>query len=99
MFLFGKKLKGVMFAVIFSLGSIPVSATYIGYDTWYDANKSPYNSEDDLMCWAAAASNILYWGNWNTPAYPSEDTVWKHFQDHWTDKGSIMEFGWDWWLN
>ena len=94
-----RKIKGIVFVAIFSLISGSAFATYIGYDTWYDTNKSSSNSEDDSMCWAAAASNILYWGDWNTPVYSSEDAVWQHFQNHWTDKGSIMEFGWNWWLN
>ena len=31
---------------------------YFGHG-WVDAEKSPTNYEDDLLCWAAAAANVL----------------------------------------
>lgn len=68
---------------------------------WFDANKTYANTEDDLMCWAAAASNILAWGNWNNglSAFPTEDAIFQHYLDHWTDEGGLPEFGWEWWIN
>ncbi len=52
-------------------GAAPVwSSTYYIYNqwggTWHDANKT--GVDDSLMCWAASASNILDWGNWDTAA-------------------------------
>ncbi|MBN1380228.1 MAG: PEP-CTERM sorting domain-containing protein [Deltaproteobacteria bacterium] len=68
---------------------------------WYDANKTVANTEDDEMCWAAAASNILAWGNWNAgmTVFSTEDAIFQHYQNHWTDDGGLMEFGWEWWIN
>jgi hypothetical protein len=63
--------------------------------TWHDAEKSPTNEEDDLMCWAAAASNILAWTGWGYPSgtsFANEDDMFGYYQDHWTDQGGIMEF-------
>lgn len=78
-------------------------ASYFVYQqwggTWQDANKSAANTEDDLMCWAAAASNVLTWGYWGTPTYNTTDKVFKHFQDHWTDNAGFANWGWKWWFN
>ena len=67
--------------------------------TWQDANKSAANTEDDLMCWAAAASNVLAWGSWGTSTYNTTDKIFKHFQDHWTDNTGVPSWAWKWWLN
>jgi len=32
---------------------------------WRDVNKSQTDDDDDYLCWAAAASNILDWGGWH----------------------------------
>lgn len=68
--------------------------------TWHDAEKSPDNGQDDLMCWAAAAANVLEWTGWADAAgiTGGTDSVFAYFQDHWTDKGGLMEFGWHWWF-
>jgi hypothetical protein len=78
---------------------LPYGDTYgVG---WFDANKTYSNGDDDLMCWAAAAANILAWGNWNyaMPAFTTEDPIFQHYQDHWSDQGGLMEFGWSWWID
>ncbi len=105
------RLKLIIFslALFISVSGISGSAfglSYYGYDdwggTWHDAEKSPTNSEDDLMCWAAAASNVLASTGWGFPAgesFSNEDDIFGYFQDHWTDQGSVMEFGWDWWFD
>ena len=70
-----------------------------------DAEKSPYNDEDDLMCWAAAAANVLDWTGWGHVddgtghVLSSADEIFGYFQDHWTDTGGLMRFGWDWWFD
>lgn len=66
---------------------------------WFDTNKTLANSNDDIMCWAASASNILSWGSWGTPAFPTEDPIFQNFQDHWSDQGGMMEYGWHWWFD
>ena len=68
--------------------------------SWVDAEKSPSNNEDDLMCWAAAASNVLEWSGWASSAGTGDtDSTFGYFQDHWTDEGSLMEFGWEWFFD
>jgi hypothetical protein len=67
--------------------------------TWHDANKTAANTEDDLMCWAAAASNVLAWGDWGTPAYNTTDKIFKHVQDHWTDNTGYPRWAWRWWFD
>lgn len=105
------KLKLIVFllALFISLWGVAGSAfglSYFGYEdwggTWHDAEKTVGNTEDDQMCWAAAASNILDWTGWGFPAgenFSNEDDVFGYFQDHWTDQGGLMAFGWDWWFD
>ncbi|MCP4376643.1 MAG: hypothetical protein GY794_10780 [bacterium] len=81
----------------------PTGESYLLYDnwggTWVDAEKSRYNSEDDNMCWAAAASNVLDWTGWGRVAGITDtDQTFAYFQDHWTDQGGLMGFGWQWWF-
>lgn len=89
--LFG--IQGSAFAGMF----LPYGMTY--GTGWFDANKTVANTEDDLMCWAASASNILTWGGWTTPAFSDEDSIFQQFQDHWTDLGGMTMFGWEWWID
>ena len=68
--------------------------------SWSDAEKSPTNDEDDLMCWAAAAANVLEWTGWGgAGGMANTDEMFAYFQEHWTDEGSLMEYGWDWWFD
>lgn len=89
-------------ALVFSANPA-LALSYYGYDayggTWYDAEKSPTNSEDDLMCWAAAASNILAWTGWSGSFGNDADAIFGYYQDHWTDAGGSMVYGWDWWFD
>jgi hypothetical protein len=85
-------------------GSAFASSYYVWDDwggTYHDANKTLNNRDDDLMCWAAAASNVLDWTGWgNVPGngFTSQDDIFDHFQAHWTDQAGIMSFGWHWWF-
>jgi hypothetical protein len=81
------------------LGGPALGNSYLVGGTYWDANKTAANPNDDLMCWAAAASNVLAWGGWTTPSYSTASSMFQNFQDHWTDAGSLMNYGWDWWLN
>ena len=112
MFTFYKKSQMVTLAVILSFISVSLlgitssasAGMYLPYGMtygvgWFDANKTWANTEDDLMCWAAAASNILTWGSWTPGSLNNEDVIFQYFQDHWTDQGGLMEFGWEWWFN
>ncbi len=82
----------------------PTGESYMLIDnwggTWYDAEKSPSNTEDDLLCWAATASNVLAWTGWgDVDGMTTADDNFAYYQDHWTDAGSLMRFGWEWWLD
>ena len=67
-------------------------------NSWCDAEKSPSDSDDNLMCWAAAASNILAWGGWGVGEIDTCDEIFAHFQDNWTDSISVPSAGWEWWF-
>jgi len=82
----------------------PLGTSYMLCDnwggTWTDAEKTPQNTEDDLMCWAAAASNALEWTEWGkVGGMITSDDMFAYFQNHWTDEGGLMQFGWDWWFD
>lgn len=101
-----KIMRVFLIVVIVGVGSPAFGLTYLGYEewggAWYDAEKTPGNTEDDLMCWAAAAANILAWTGWGFeagPGFSSEDEIFRYYQDHWTDEGGWMYYGWDWWFD
>jgi hypothetical protein len=101
-----KRLILWMTALLFMTATaLPSGATsvYLLYNqwggTWQDANKTVANTEDDLMCWAAAASNVLAWGRWGTPTYNTSCSIFTQFQDHWTDNVGFASWAWKWWLN
>ena len=77
------------------------SLSYFVYDqwggTWQDANKN--YKDDSLMCWAAAASNVLAWGKWGTATYTTTNSIFQHFKDHWTNNVGKAQVGWSWWFN
>jgi hypothetical protein len=83
-----------------------VTATPVSYylwdnsgGTWADADKTA-TSNDDLMCWAAAASNVLEWTGWGKVAgLTNTDQMFTYFQQHWTDNGGMMKYGWNWWFS
>ena len=92
---------------IASLGSSAAGTgvDYLNFEnwggTWTDADKDIMPGDgDDLMCWAAAASNVLQWTGWGLVAgMDSSDEMFQYFQDHWTDKGGLSYIGWDWWFD
>jgi hypothetical protein len=92
--------------LVLALTWVPAAfaSSYYLWDDWggtyADAEKSFANTEDDLMCWAAAASNVLEWTGWGlVDGVTTSDEMFKYFQDHWTDVGGTMAYGWDWWFD
>jgi hypothetical protein len=73
--------------------------TYYGYSdwggTWHDVNKNFQG--DDLLCWAAAASNILAWSGWGL-GY-QEGGIFNYFKDYWTNLGGSPNLAWNWWFD
>ena len=68
--------------------------------SWYDTEKTSDNTEDDLMCWAAATANVLQWTGWGAVSGASSaDELFGYYQDHWSDAGGNSYYGLDWWLS
>ena len=66
---------------------------------WSDVEKSPLTTDDDLLCWAAAASNALAYSGWGiVGGMVNADEMFDHFTSHWTNKGGYMSFAWEWWF-
>ncbi|MDX9894516.1 MAG: hypothetical protein RBS34_03665 [Desulfofustis sp.] len=69
--------------------------------TWYDAEKSTGNRDDDWLCWAASAANVLAWTGWGKEAgFSDEDQIFAYLSHHWSDHpaGSPRET-WRWWFS
>jgi hypothetical protein len=100
-----KKLTILMLLFIMCAGGLTYAgSTYMLFDkwggTWSDAEKSPTNSKDDMMCWAASASNVLAWSGWgNVGGMKNTDQIFSYYQNHWTDKGGSAYYAWDWWFD
>jgi hypothetical protein len=100
-----KKLAALMlFFIMCASGMAYAGTTYMLFDswggTWSDAEKSPANSEDDMMCWAASASNVLAWSGWgHVGNINGADQIFSYYQNHWTDKGGSAYYAWDWWFD
>ncbi|MDO8947809.1 MAG: hypothetical protein Q7U88_11735 [Desulfocapsaceae bacterium] len=68
--------------------------------TWHDAEKSKINKNDDWLCWASSAANVLAWTRWGIQSgITTEDDIFRYFTLHWSDhpSGSPRE-AWRWWL-
>ncbi|GAK56714.1 hypothetical protein U27_03677 [Candidatus Vecturithrix granuli] len=82
----------------------PGYESYFGYhehsrDAWEDAEQ---DTASDRMCWAAAASNVLFWTRWN-PNYDgylfdSSTEMFDAFRTYWSNDGGLMYYGWQWWF-
>lgn len=87
----------------------PTGEEYILFEewggTWYDAEKTADDGDDNLMCWAASCANVLAWTGWGYVVHPTEgaltdeDEMFEHFNDHWTDVGYRSSWGWNWWFD
>jgi hypothetical protein len=88
--------------LVLVLAAPALSSSYFIYDqyggTWHDANKTA-SPNDDLMCWAATASNILDWGHWGASGYNTETKIFQYLVDHWTNNVGYMGWAWKWWFN
>ncbi len=84
----------------------PTGTTYLLYEhhggTWYDAEKTANNTDDDLMCWAIAGSNVLWWTGWGFPDgedFLNPDDIRDYYYFHWSDDLGNPTVGWDWWFD
>ena len=83
----------------------PRGVTYMGYEqwggTWSDAEKDTSNaSEEGLLCWAAAAANILDWTGWgHTGGLDNTNDMFDYIRDHWENEEGMPEYPWRWWFD
>ena len=86
---------------------------YLLLDDWggriHNAKKTVSSTEDDLMCWAAAASNILAWTRWGYEYEKDDQDVMHYLGIYITDSDDdsqglryyeLTRSGWsydDWW--
>ena len=67
---------------------------------WSDAEKTKINEDDDLMCWAASASNVLEWTGWGyTTETKNADEIFQYTLQYWDDRSGWMTSHWYWWFN
>ena len=97
----GNRVVLAMLVLAIFIGAAPAwGSTYYLYSqwggTWHDANKTLV--DDSLMCWAASASNILDWGNWDTATYDTETKIFQEIKAHWTNGRGWQSWAWRWWL-
>jgi|GEM_PF-923147 len=60
--------------------------------TWADAEKDATSSEDDNLCWAATASNLLEYTGWGfVGGMTNADQLLDYFEQHWKDVGETVE--------
>lgn len=78
------------------------AGTYLVFEhwdgSWYDADKARSGQDDHLMCWAAAAANILKWGHWDTADHDTESSIFSCLHDSWTNGTGSPLVGWQWWF-
>ena len=68
--------------------------------TWADAEKDATSSEDDLLCWAATASNMLEWTGWGfAGGMYKADQMLDYFENHWLDVGEFAQNAITWWFD
>lgn len=94
----------------------PIGNEYLLWEeyggVWCDAEKVPpgdgegnafpgnMSYEDDLMCWAAAACNVLEWSGWGlVDSFWTADEMFDEFKDYWYDKGGSPVAAWHWWFD
>jgi len=97
----------VLVAAALVVGEAARAGDYLVYEdwggTWHDADKSLLNrNNDDKMCWAAGAANVLSWTGWGAPpqkAFPDEQAIFDYYVEHWTNDGQQVESAWSWWFD
>ena len=107
-----KQIIGRFIIVLFVLSLFCTLCPYVFSDSYYlwedwggsgiyDVEKSPTNYDDDLLCWAAATSNILDWTGWGNVSETINDNndIFQYYQDHWSDQGGHSYYGTKWWFD
>lgn len=89
--------------IVFSAASVGATVTWATgvseTSGWYDAEKDSVNQDDDNLCWAASASNILKWSKWDA-GYASEDAIFNFLEAETPlDAGGWWSQAWDFWFS
>lgn len=101
--------------VISAQSNTPTGTSYLLFEEhggdWTDAEKQPPddgpgnpgtfhpNEEDDLLCWAFTAANILEWTGWGFVSdLDSSDDIADYFENHVTDYPGEVYWGLEWWF-
>ena len=89
-----------LFFSINSASATTIWANGVNQDSgWFDAEKDSVTGDDDLLCWAATAANVLMWGGWDA-GYTNEDAIFDFFVDEDpVDAGGWMENAWNFWFD
>lgn len=67
---------------------------------WYDAEKTIDNEDDNLLCWAAGASNVLEWTGWGVvDSLIDTDDMFRHYQEYFYNNSGNVLRAWEWWFN
>jgi hypothetical protein len=65
---------------------------------WFDVEKDSVNTEDDLLCWAASAANILAWSGWDA-GFANEDDIFDFLEvETPIDAGGWQNEAWNFWF-
>ncbi|MFW6106879.1 MAG: hypothetical protein ACOC8H_01835 [bacterium] len=96
-----------MIVMLFPAGVMQTAAEdYLVYEDWggtyCDAEKSDADPDDDLMCWAATASNVLEWTGWGfvpQRQFTGTDQIFGHYKACWTNHGGGPTAAWRWWFD
>ena len=106
-------LESFLMIALISLGSsfslvtaddIPSGTSYMLYENhggmWCDAEKTEANEDDDALCWAAAAANVLEWTGWGlTGGMETADDMIPIFVAWWNDVGAGPGEAINWWFD
>ena len=83
----------------------PTGSEYRLFDDWggfwADAEKDP-DPGDDLLCWAATATNMMEWTGWGFVGGMEDgntDDFFQFFRNHVTDGGHFIDAAIDWWFD
>jgi len=67
---------------------------------WPDADKSYVGGAANNQCWAATASDMLYFNGWGARGgFQNENEMFAYFRNMWTNNGGYADYGVRWYLS
>nr|WP_319396603.1 hypothetical protein [uncultured Desulfobacter sp.] len=96
-----KKILMVGVALVLLSSANAFADDYYIYDdwggTWTDVDKEW--TDDTVLCWAAASSNILNYTGWGAVAGNSAAELFSYFNNAFSDAGSLENYAYEWWFS